>query len=733
MGHIANLILDSSVGVVASVYLPPPTSSPNKITSFTQTSELSSANDLEFMTETHVWRMHQSSKNKSPLNQQHKLEDLQVISNEAQKSDETVPSSPSPSSFHSKLLSSDKVRPASTLSSTLRMKLKEPILNRRRKISVQEIGPMTTVQELAMDSRKYSQLSNLHVCVNLSHEATIPGRPPIHERSHSVPVSKSRQKLGESAVTLLSGPVPDEKAEIADLQTSDTENQEEFMETFRESVPLKITLDKSPLPQPTVTTPINNTEQTNSTQQQSSCTLKKQKSPKVVSPINSQPPEVPPKQLKAHQESPSSAPKSLPFIPISSWSSAFSATFSVSTPTISPSSEGRSSPKPWSFGRSSPKTWSIGGRSSPKSSPTSSTSSLRLHSQKSETSLISEASKMSSKRGHGRHSSEDNTGLKSDDRGRSKQRSNLSIISKEEQKMNSPDPISSSPFDERNSDLTNSACSLPEPQCFLSLPTGHPPGSASDNFNPTELTYLQNQALSQAFRFEVLPSRDVASLSRELRALDERCEYLRKTHLSLRNDRQSQHARMFSNLRNPRVGRSSCDVLSKFEGNLCELDRCIDACVSKFELAENRRMRVRQKLLEHVAAAAIVDIQSSKDNNLQSNKHASPDATGENTPPRSPQHGPELTELELNGIPLYLEPFISSIPDPLLLQTPRKCESLPESPNEKSSEESEKNFLNQDSNLASLAQPQQDAYFYTDKDVFDLMDCVEEEMERMGM
>lgn len=340
---------------------------------------------------------------------------------------------------------------------------------------------------------------------------------------------------------------------------------------------------------------------------------------------------------------------------------------------------------------------------------------------------------MSSKPGHGRHSSEDNTGFKPDDRGRSKQRSNLNVISSENKTINSTDTIPTLPFDERNSDPTSSTCSLPESQCFLSLPTGHQPSSASENFSPTELTYLQNQALSQAFRFEVLPSRDVASLSRELRALDERCEYLRKTHHSLRNDRQLQHARMFFNLRNPRGGHFSYDILSKFEGNLSELDRCIDACVSKFELAENRRMRVRQKLLEHVAAAAIVEIQSPNDRNLKPKKPLSPITTGENTPPRSPQHGPERTEVEMKGIPLHMEPLASPVPEPLLVHTSRTCENLSKNPNEISSDDSEKKSPNQDSTLASLAQPQQDLYFYTDKNVFDLMDCVEEEMERMGM
>jgi hypothetical protein len=43
----------------------------------------------------------------------------------------------------------------STLGSALRLKPKEQTLIRRRKVSVPELGPMTTVQEIAMDSREY--------------------------------------------------------------------------------------------------------------------------------------------------------------------------------------------------------------------------------------------------------------------------------------------------------------------------------------------------------------------------------------------------------------------------------------------------------------------------------------------------------------------------------------------------------------------------------------------------
>src|SRR5262249_23040014 len=45
-----------------------------------------------------------------------------------------------------------------SVSSGLRLRIKEHNFSRRRKISVPEVGPMTTVQEVAMDSRKLPQL-----------------------------------------------------------------------------------------------------------------------------------------------------------------------------------------------------------------------------------------------------------------------------------------------------------------------------------------------------------------------------------------------------------------------------------------------------------------------------------------------------------------------------------------------------------------------------------------------
>lgn len=49
----------------------------------------------------------------------------------------------------------DKTEKPCTSSGSLRLRIKEHNLIRRRKVSIPELGPMTTVQEVPMDSRKY--------------------------------------------------------------------------------------------------------------------------------------------------------------------------------------------------------------------------------------------------------------------------------------------------------------------------------------------------------------------------------------------------------------------------------------------------------------------------------------------------------------------------------------------------------------------------------------------------
>ncbi|TVY78484.1 hypothetical protein LSUE1_G005133 [Lachnellula suecica] len=154
--------------------------------------------------------------------------------------------------------------------------------------------------------------------------------------------------------------------------------------------------------------------------------------------------------------------------------------------------------------------------------------------------------------------------------------------------------------------VLNEKAKMEKRKAFEQLPSGHYPDDASDSISSSEVQILRNQAWVQASRFEVLFSNDVLSLSRELRGLDVRCEYLRKTYRSLRSGRWNLHERIVGYLRSPRTAKFSYESMLKQEEALAELDTSIDDWVTKLELAENRRTRVRQKLLEHVAATLII-------------------------------------------------------------------------------------------------------------------------------
>ncbi|KAF2446821.1 hypothetical protein P171DRAFT_239835 [Karstenula rhodostoma CBS 690.94] len=155
------------------------------------------------------------------------------------------------------------------------------------------------------------------------------------------------------------------------------------------------------------------------------------------------------------------------------------------------------------------------------------------------------------------------------------------------------------------------------------LPKGMRVAEASRRMHEAEQETLYKQASEQAKKFEVMNKRDVASMSRELRALDERCEYLRKTYKSLRAGRQKLHSRMISYLKRGNTVIFSRESLLKQEEALAELDVSIDEFILKLEQAENRRLRLRQKLLEHVAAALVLNPAALHD-------------SSETTPPRSP-------------------------------------------------------------------------------------------------
>lgn len=199
-----------------------------------------------------------------------------------------------------------------------------------------------------------------------------------------------------------------------------------------------------------------------------------------------------------------------------------------------------------------------------------------------------------------------------------------------------------------------------ERRAFEQLPKGWKVNEAMKMMDHSEAVALQQQASQQATRFEVLRKDDVDNLSKvsptstqfeghdahhcleqELRHLDERTEYLRRTYTSLRAGRRNLHSRICQYLRSPRTARFSHDSMLKQEEALAELDASIDDWVNKLEQAENRRTRVRQKLLEHVAAAATLPLSPavvSVSESLQFAMGMRPPngAANISTPPRSP-------------------------------------------------------------------------------------------------
>lgn len=156
------------------------------------------------------------------------------------------------------------------------------------------------------------------------------------------------------------------------------------------------------------------------------------------------------------------------------------------------------------------------------------------------------------------------------------------------------------------------------------LPLSCSPTVASSLMSADEIETLKKQAIGEAKFFGVLSSKDVLKLSQvdhsnyfirvsladmpqELHSLDERCEYLYKTLRSLSSGRRDLLERINIYLCSPRLAQFSCESLLKQEEAISELNVSIDDWIAKCQRAENRRIRVREKLLEHVAAALMLE------------------------------------------------------------------------------------------------------------------------------
>lgn len=99
----------------------------------------------------------------------------------------------------------------------------------------------------------------------------------------------------------------------------------------------------------------------------------------------------------------------------------------------------------------------------------------------------------------------------------------------------------------------------------------------------------------------------------------------------------------------------SRESILKQEEALADIDDAIDDWIRKSEQAENRRTRVRQKLLEHVAAALTL---------RPSGPLKSPNILYEQTPPESPEHHEDLLadhRREVQSIKIYADAGVAAL------------------------------------------------------------------------
>lgn len=159
----------------------------------------------------------------------------------------------------------------------------------------------------------------------------------------------------------------------------------------------------------------------------------------------------------------------------------------------------------------------------------------------------------------------------------------------------------------------------------------------------------------------------------------------------------------------------------KQEEALAELDASIDDWVTKLEHAENRRTRVRQKLLEHVAAAATMAIQPSSRASSPTQSHSPSLAPARphhgaselSTPPRSPNK---------MGTFLYPQSPASS-PQRVVARVPS---AIPEVPLE------EADATSDDEDSDAALKRMESIRIYADSDVYALLADVESEFTKLS-
>jgi hypothetical protein len=209
--------------------------------------------------------------------------------------------------------------------------------------------------------------------------------------------------------------------------------------------------------------------------------------------------------------------------------------------------------------------------------------------------------------------------------------------------------------------------------------------------------------------------------AQELRHLDERTEYLRHTYTSLRSGRRNLHTRICQYLRSPRTAKFSHESILKQEEALAELDTSIDEWVNKLEQAENRRTRVRQKLLEHVAAAATLGVANGGVVGVSESLQFAlgvvrPLNANLSTPPRSP-------------VKTSFTPAPSSSPSPHRAQVPSTILEQPlfEEAASMDTKEAEK-----EAEKGAALRRAETIRVYADNDVYALLADVEDTITKMG-
>ncbi|KAI3326105.1 hypothetical protein HD806DRAFT_489217 [Xylariaceae sp. AK1471] len=541
----------------------------------------------------------------------------------------------------------------SGLSNGLLLRIKEHNLTRRRKVSVPELGPMTTVQEVSMDS------------------PTIPGRPALHERSISTPVNTLRLNL--RAETISARHLHETSEIISRNGTSIVSNSTATLPARqplspKDLAPLTIPSQPGTFPSLARKMSLSRLRSGNNQQDQPVRPLRPDESPRTRAPFT-------------------------PFTPLSASSSGMtprSATTYMTASTIptpiSAPAESRRSPSPWEKAQSGVA----------NAVPQGSTDVVSAAKPDADVQVCS-ASALSHRRGQS-----DSGSIM--ERGRPRKRIDGTPIGVNHRRTESKSSLSA------------------ERKAFETLPQGYRPRDAVKKMDQADITYLQKQALGQAMRFEVLKKEDVDNLSKELRQLDERTEYLRHTYTSLRAGRRNLQSRVCQYLRSPRVAKFSYESMLKQEETLAELDASIDDWVIKLEHAENRRTRVRQKLLEHVAAAAAMSATTdlsvvSETLQQATGMRMQPNATDVSTPPRSPTKG--ATFLDCSS------PSPSSSPQRVVARVPSAII-------EEENEDGKSHRSRFSSSTQSALQRMESIRIYADSDVYALLEDVENEFTKLN-